>query len=137
MTDKITRFKQSKLPETSQATIGAKKDRKKPVAPAVDFFCRICKAALQVDVVREFKFHPSRKWRYDYAIPEHKIAIEVEGGVWTEGRHVRPAGFLKDMDKYNAGAVMGWRIFRVTPHTLLNTATLEMIRQAVNTIKVF
>lgn len=137
MTDKIMRFKQSKLPKASKQINGGEKAKRKLNTPEMDFFCRVCKSELQVEVVREFRFHPTRKWRYDYAIPQHKIAIEVEGGVWTEGRHIRPKGFVEDMDKYNAAAVMGWRVLRITPNTLLNTATLEMIRQAINSIKKF
>lgn len=77
-------------------------------------------------------FHPTRKWRFDYAIPEHKIAIEVEGGVWIGGRHTSPKGFLGDMEKYNTATLMGWRVFRTIPDTLCTTATLQMIREAVN-----
>lgn len=64
----------------------------------------------------EFKFHPTRKWRFDYAWPDKKIALEIEGGIWTGGRHSRGGiGFLKDMEKYNAAGKLGWRIFRYTP----------------------
>lgn len=64
---------------------------------------------------REYRFHSSRKWRLDYAWPAEKVAVEVEGGVWTGGRHTRGAGFLKDCEKYNQAAAMGWRVFRFTP----------------------
>ena len=56
-------------------------------------FTAICKSDLKIEVVKEYLFHPTRKWRFDYAIPDHKIALEVEGGVWTGGRHTRPQGF--------------------------------------------
>lgn len=54
-------------------------------------FTAICKSDLKIEVVKEYLFHPTRKWRFDYAIPDHKIALEVEGGVWTGGRHTPPA----------------------------------------------
>ena len=53
-------------------------------------------------------------WRLDFAWPTQMIALEVEGGVWTRGRHVRPAGFLGDVAKYNAATMQGWRLLRVT-----------------------
>jgi very-short-patch-repair endonuclease len=62
----------------------------------------------------EFHFHPGRKWRFDFAHPATRIAVELEGGVFTSGRHTRPAGFVADCDKYNAAAALGWRVFRLT-----------------------
>lgn len=79
----------------------------------------------------EYKFHPDRKWRMDFAWPRHMIALEVEGGVWTNGRHTRGSGFVRDMEKYNAAALLGWRVFKCTPDTLLSAATVEMIRGAL------
>ncbi len=96
-----------------------------------DIFTTICKTDLHVECVKEHRFHPKRMWRFDYAIPEHKIAIEVEGGVWTGGRHTRPQGFLGDIAKYNTATLMGWRVFRVTPEDLYRTATLNLIKQAI------
>ena len=67
------------------------------------------------ELIPEFKFHPVRKWRFDWAILEHKIAIEIEGGAYSKGRHTRPIGFINDMEKYNAAAVLGWYVLRYTP----------------------
>jgi len=64
---------------------------------------------------REYRFHPSRRWRFDYAWPSRMIALEIEGGVWTGGRHTRGAGFLGDMEKYNAATLMGWKVLRCVP----------------------
>lgn len=64
---------------------------------------------------REFRFHPKRLWRFDYACPAHRIAIEIEGNIFAFGRHNRPMGMIKDMEKYNVATSMGWRIFRFTP----------------------
>ena len=61
---------------------------------------------------REYRFHPKRRWRFDFAWPDLKIAVEIEGGVWTGGRHVRGAGFVKDCEKYNAAVEEGWRVLR-------------------------
>lgn len=94
-------------------------------------FTTICKTDLKVDCVKEFKFHPKRKWRFDYAIPEHKVALEVEGGVWTNGRHIRAQGFLGDMEKYNTATLMGWRVFRTTPDDLYKMSTINLLRQAI------
>lgn len=95
-----------------------------------DLFVRLCRDHLGLECVREHRFAPPRQWRFDYAIPDHRIALEVEGGVWTKGRHTRPRGFLGDIEKYNRATLMGWRVFRCTPKTLLTAATLDMLREA-------
>ena len=76
---------------------------------------------------REFRFEPSRRWRADYCWPERGIILEVEGGVWTGGRHTRGSGFLKDAEKYNHAATLGYRVVRVTPSTLCAEDTLDML----------
>lgn len=96
-----------------------------------DVFTTICKTDLKVECVKEYRFHPKRMWRFDYAIPEHKVALEVEGGVWTNGRHIRAQGFLGDMEKYNTATLMGWKVLRTTPDDLYKLATLRMIKSAI------
>lgn len=61
----------------------------------------------------EHHFHPTRRWRFDFAWPQRKVAVEIEGGVWTRGRHTRGAGFIADCEKYNEAARLGWRVFRM------------------------
>jgi hypothetical protein len=56
-----------------------------------------------------------REWRFDVAAPVQRIAIEIEGGVWTRGRHTRGKGYIEDMEKYNRAVVLGWRLLRYTP----------------------
>lgn len=107
----------------------AQKPRKQP---KTDIFTIICKTDLCVECVKEYMFHPVRKWRFDYAIPEHKVALEVEGGIWTKGRHTRPQGFLGDIEKYNAGTLLGWRIFRVTPDELYSNKTFNLLKDAIS-----
>ncbi len=65
----------------------------------------------------EHRFHAQRKWRFDYAFVAERVALEVEGGVYSGGRHTRPAGFLGDMAKHNEAAVDGWLVLRCTPAT--------------------
>jgi hypothetical protein len=77
--------------------------------------------------VAEYRFAPPRKWRFDWAWPALAVALEVEGGIWTRGRHVSPKGFLADMEKYNAATRAGWAVLRVTPQDLLTKATAEMV----------
>ena len=66
----------------------------------------------------EVRFHPVRRWRFDFAHPSTLVAIEIEGGTWVGGRHTRPAGFHKDCEKYNTAALLGWTVFRLTPQMI-------------------
>lgn len=66
------------------------------------------------EVEPEYQFHPSRRWRFDYALVKEKIAIEAEGGTFIKGRHTTGIGHTNDCEKYNAAALLGWRILRYT-----------------------
>lgn len=79
--------------------------------------------------VREYRFHKTRKWRFDFAFPDHKLAAEIEGGIFVHGRHQRPTGFIKDMEKYNAAVAAGWRVLRFTPKQVkTGEAVLEIMK---------
>lgn len=99
--------------------------------PTANIFLAFCKSMGLPEPVAEHRFHATRKWRLDWAWPERLIALEVEGGVWTGGRHTRPTGFLNDMIKYNEAAALGWRILRCQPKTLCTVATVELLRRAM------
>ena len=96
-----------------------------------DLFSVYCKNELGYEPVKEYRFHPTRKWRFDYAIPALKIAVECDGGVWTGGRHVRPQGYLRDMEKFNAAAELGWIVLKFTPQQLVTRATLDTLRETI------
>jgi len=67
-----------------------------------------------IPFAREYKFHESRRWRFDFVLLplEKKIAIEVEGGVFNRGRHTRGQGYQNDLIKYNQAVMDGWRVLR-------------------------
>lgn len=122
---------------TNKQTLGRqkKKAQKPGKQPKTDLFTSICKSDLKILVEKEYIFHPTRKWRFDYSLPQYKIAIEVDGGVWINGRHNRPSGYLKDMEKFNAAAALGWVVLKFTPEELYKRATFDMIRQTIKTIE--
>jgi hypothetical protein len=75
----------------------------------------------------EYRFHTTRKWRFDIAWPQSKIAIEVQGGIWSQGAHSRGAGQRRDMEKHNAATSLGWRVFYVEPKNLCLMDTISML----------
>lgn len=60
--------------------------------------------------VRQHKFHPERKWRFDFSWPTWKVAVELQGGTFSRGRHSRPLGQAADYEKQRAAVQLGWRV---------------------------
>lgn len=87
-------------------------------------------AGIHVEPVAEHRFHPTRKWRWDWSWPERKLAIEVDGGVWTRGKHGRGAGIVQDHAKQNAAVALGWRVMRCTPRDLTDPAFARLVAEA-------
>ena len=96
-----------------------------------DMFRRKLAAFTGCEIKPEHMFYPCRKWRIDLAIVDLKIGIEIEGGVWSGGRHTRGKGFIEDMEKYNAAVTFGWVILRFTPQDLNKITTFETIKKVV------
>lgn len=90
--------------------------------------------ALKLDagMVREHRFHPKRRWKFDFAWPAQRVALETEGGVWTGGRHTTGTGFIADAEKYNTATVLGWRVFRVAPCHVKSGEAAQWIAAALN-----
>lgn len=78
---------------------------------------------------REYRFHPTRRWRFDFAWPDSMLAAEVEGGVWSRGRHTRGKGFVADCIKYNQAVMMGWAIVRFTGSMIEDGTALNCLER--------
>lgn len=71
----------------------------------------------------ELVFHPTRKWRFDFAIPGLMVGIEFEGIMSEKSRHTTVTGFSGDCTKYNEAAKLGWKVLRYTVLTYKNMST--------------
>ncbi|MFX4955431.1 DUF559 domain-containing protein [Acinetobacter baumannii] len=87
--------------------------------------------ACKISFEQEYKFHPERKWRADFLITGTKILIEVEGGIWSGGRHTRGIGYLGDMEKYNEAAMMGFTVLRFSTEQVKAGVAIKQIEQLV------
>ncbi len=94
-------------------------------------FESICAASGLDEPIAEFMFAPPRRFRFDYCWPERKIALEIEGGVFTRGRHTRPMGFLRDIEKYNLAAILGYRVIRCTPDEMKSGSIITTLQKAM------
>jgi very-short-patch-repair endonuclease len=89
---------------------------------------------LGLEFVREFQFDANRDWRADFLIETNwrccpVILLEIEGSVWTQGRHTRGSGFLKDMEKYNTATMLGYRVLRFSTQQVERGEAKEFLRK--------
>lgn len=93
----------------------------------IDLFIRIVSQKFNINFEKEVVFHNRRKWRFDLADKENKIAVEIEGGIWTNGAHARGKGIARDIEKYNAAQSLGWKVYRTTPSAFSNVKRIGNI----------
>jgi len=97
-----------------------------------DTYWRVFASDLPVPI-GEHRFSKGRRWRFDRAWLTEKVAVELEGGVYSHGRHNRPKGFIADCEKYNRAAVEGWLVLRYTTQHLRENplAVVAQVKQAL------
>lgn len=103
---------------------------------AVSFQCKMLGLPAPV---AEFRFHPTRKWQFDLAWPDLKVAIEQEGIVYPKeagdhrlgGRHVSVKGFRDDLEKYGEAFKLGWRVLRALPEQVENGQAMVWAESAL------
>lgn len=81
--------------------------------------------------VREYRFHPTRRWRFDFAWPRERVAVEIDGGIWTGGRHTRGRGFIADCEKHAEAQLAGWTVLRVADRHVRNGMALDWVTSAL------
>ncbi len=87
--------------------------------------------ALKIEFEREFQFCESRKWRSDFHITGTKLLIEVEGGIWSGGRHTRGKGYLGDMEKYNEATALSYQLLRFSTEQVKSGFAVKKIEQVL------
>ena len=80
--------------------------------------------------LREHRFC-DRKWRFDLAWPAQMVAVEVDGGAFSGGRHTRGEGFRRDCEKVSVAASLGWRVLRVMPEHIRSGEALAWLEGAL------
>ena len=79
----------------------------------------------------EHQFAPDRRWRFDWAWVSSKVALEVQGGLWTQGRHVRGKALMAEYEKLNEAAILGWRVLYCTPQDVETGSIFPLLRRAL------
>jgi hypothetical protein len=78
---------------------------------------------------REYRFWPRRRFAFDVAWPDRQFAVEIDGGVWTQGRHTRGKGYTKDCAKLAEATIRGWSVIRVTTDQVTSGQAVEWVRR--------
>lgn len=89
----------------------------------------------KIEYGREFKFHPERRWRFDFVLPQYRVGIECEGGIHSGGRHTRGLGYEKDVEKYNEAIIHGWRLLRFTHGMITCGYALNCIERIIKAVE--
>jgi hypothetical protein len=89
---------------------------------------------LGLEFYAEWQFCPDRKWKADYRVEpsergEHAMLVEIEGAIFTSGRHTRGVGYAKDLEKYRMASALGYKLFRFSTIEVLNGTAKEFLKK--------
>jgi very-short-patch-repair endonuclease len=104
------------------------------MSPLESLFALHVRAAKLPEPVREFRFAPPRRFRFDFAWPDstNKVAVEIDGGTWMQrGRHTTGSGYENDCEKLNLASLAGWRVFRFTGGMVKSGAAIATVIEAL------
>jgi very-short-patch-repair endonuclease len=101
-----------------------------PLSTGEETFALHCNI-YHIEVEREFRFHETRHWRFDFAIPDLKIGIEIEGTTYAGGRHQRVKGYAEDCLKYNTAVLLGWRVLRFPTSMVISGKAIDDLRALI------
>lgn len=76
---------------------------------------------------REYSFSKKRRFRFDFAWPQFKLAVEIQGGIWVNGGHSRGSGLNKDYEKNFYALALGWRILYVSVNQIEDGTAMKWI----------
>lgn len=82
--------------------------------------------------VKEYKFLKNRKFRFDFAWPEVKLAVEIDGNVYQTSRHTSGTGYTRDCEKFALAAIEGYRVVRATTGQVSSGQLIEWTKEYFN-----
>lgn len=124
-----------KLSRKEQKALGlpvAPVNRQQAPEQARELFLAMAKAHGLPVPVPEWKFHPNRKWRFDWAIPCRLVALEIQGAIYTGGRHTRGPALVKEYEKLNEAQMLGWKVLLVTPQQVNSGEAFALVKRALD-----
>jgi len=89
--------------------------------------------AVGLEPEREYRFC-ERRWRLDFAFPAVKVGVEIQGGIYSHGRHVRGAGYEHDMEKANCAVLLGWKVLQFSPAMVRDGRAVAVICECLKVV---
>ena len=84
---------------------------------------------------RQYRFHVTRKWRFDFAWPAQRLAVEVDGGQFVMGRHGRGGALNAESEKLEAALLLGWRVYKVPTKWVRDRKGAPVRRETIEAIR--
>jgi very-short-patch-repair endonuclease len=83
--------------------------------------------------VREYPYAQiiGRKYRADFAFVPDRLLIQVEGGIYTNGKHTRGAGFESDCERDAIAVTLGWCVLRVCDKHIRTGIALKWVESCL------
>ena len=83
--------------------------------------------------VQEYKAIEGRRFRWDFAWPDARILLEVQGGTWmARGGHNSGSGVSRDCEKANLANLDGWNCLAVTRDHIKSGEAIQWVTTALN-----
>lgn len=79
--------------------------------PLEELFALQVRLAELPSPVREYAAIPGRRYRWDFAWPEQRVLVEINGGTYAHMGHSTGIGIARDYEKNNLAVLAGWRTF--------------------------
>jgi len=89
----------------------------------------------KIKYIREYKFKDDRKWRFDFVLPDYKLAIEIQGGIYIMGRHSRGRELENEYEKFCEAVLLGWYIMPFTPRMVTKGIAIAYITNFIKNYK--
>jgi hypothetical protein len=127
----VAEFEATQAFEPSMLALERKQRRAQHRSPYVTGAAAYCRVLAIPEPVGEHYFDDGRDWRFDLAWPEHAIALEVDGGIGSyQPSHMSRDRVRASIEKMNAAALAGWRVFHCEPANL--ALGLQLVRDRMH-----
>ena len=87
--------------------------------------------ALGIDYVRQYRAIKGRKFAWDFAFPDERLLVEINGGTYTVGAHSTGKGIARDYEKSNLAQLQGWRCLSFDGKAVRSGEAVEVVRKAL------